>query len=104
MFIKLSSNKVKCSEVFSVNILTTIKITLCQHNLDKHRKIRVLKNRRSSFLMLCLLWEFQALCIVKMVKSFWYDTIPYHSFDYFTRLVSDEGSDTTDSCSISGYL
>lgn len=58
--------------------------------------------------MLCLLWETSSIMYCENGKAAHStDTIPCHLYRFQSatlRLVSDEGSDTTDSCSISGYL
>ena len=81
---------------------------LCQHNLDILRRKYILKNRHGSFLMLYLLWGTSNIVYCENGKSTYStDTIPcplYRFQSATLRSVSDEGSATTDSYSISGYL
>ena len=81
---------------------------LCQHNLDILRRKYILKNRHGSFLMLYLLWGTSNIVYCENGKSTYStDTSPrplYRFQSVTLRSISDEGSATTDSCSISGYL
>ena len=81
---------------------------LCQHNLDILRRKYILKNRHGSFLMLYLHWGTSNTVYCENCKSTHStDTISCHLYRFQSvtlHSISDEGSDTIDSCSISGSL